>query len=53
MGFLFLFGLVNILIVGIGGIVLITDRKTVRLGILGIIAALAFVYYAIEIGRDF
>jgi glucose uptake protein GlcU len=50
--YLFFFSLANTIIVVISGIVFLTERKTIKLGILGLISAGLFLWYAIQIGMQ-
>lgn len=50
--YLFIFSFVNILIVGISGIVFLTERKTLRLGIFSLIATGLYLWCAIQSARE-
>lgn len=45
-GYLFLFGVINILIIGCLGVYLIVGKHNFKIGILGILTALLYLYYA-------
>lgn len=53
MQILLFFGYVNIIIVGVGSLFLLFDRKSIGYGILGLIATATYLYYIIQIGNGF
>jgi len=48
-GYLYYFGLINVLIVGCLGIYLVISKHNFKIGILGILAALLYLYYAAQV----